>query len=237
LKILYSILFILFLASCKSPDLAISDDLKSNSVAYDVSGRQGWMINQVISFGEFKTSKVKRGWTKSSSWDLPFFGRFNDASEKLEFKQFTPSGESAEIYTVAELSEHQIGLFDDAFKLRTHYENVFVGTVIINENNYWDFAVHTPEGNLSENKNFGYALSKNGVRIEIMGLTEIEGKSALINFANFGFEFISNGRVLGAVSLLNKGKVWLSKSLNKNEELVVSSLASALMLRSELENI
>lgn len=63
-----------------------------NSSVYKARGKNGWQINQVISFGEYKTGKIKRGWT--FSYDIPFILSFKGAKEKMDFQQLDYKGNS-----------------------------------------------------------------------------------------------------------------------------------------------
>jgi hypothetical protein len=47
--------------------LSVSEELKAPHDEYNVKGRQGILIKQKLSFGEFSTTRVKRSWTKGSS--------------------------------------------------------------------------------------------------------------------------------------------------------------------------
>lgn len=60
---LYIISFLVFIGlfSCKTPNIVVSNSLKTDTSIYEVHGRQGWQFNQVIKYGNFKTSKVQRG--------------------------------------------------------------------------------------------------------------------------------------------------------------------------------
>src|SRR5687768_10503958 len=54
-------------AGCTPMKLSVSDELRASHDEYAVKGRQGILINQKLSFGEFKTTDVNRSWTRGSS--------------------------------------------------------------------------------------------------------------------------------------------------------------------------
>jgi hypothetical protein len=61
---------LVLLASCSTPKLAIPEQFSSVSEKMHIKGLNGWMINQKLTFGAYKTSKVKRGWnTKTTRQD------------------------------------------------------------------------------------------------------------------------------------------------------------------------
>ena len=63
---------IIALASYGQFKIAVSDELRNANDEYKVKGRQGILIRQKLSFGEFSSSIVKRSWTKGGSG---YFGR------------------------------------------------------------------------------------------------------------------------------------------------------------------
>ncbi|QHS60189.1 hypothetical protein [Chitinophaga agri] len=48
--------------SCSTTKLAVPERFSSQATRYPVKGLQGWMINQHLKFGNYTTSRIKRGW-------------------------------------------------------------------------------------------------------------------------------------------------------------------------------
>ncbi|HET6768193.1 MAG TPA: hypothetical protein VFH08_12360, partial [Chitinophagaceae bacterium] len=67
-KIVTLIAICSILFSCSPAKIAVDDSGWSQREELAVKGRQGFLINQKLSFGEFKTTTVKRSWTRGSSW-------------------------------------------------------------------------------------------------------------------------------------------------------------------------
>ncbi|WP_221394161.1 hypothetical protein [Dyadobacter sp. NIV53] len=59
--------------------------------------------------------------------------------------------------------------------------------------------------------------------------------SSVISIVVFGYEFQLNGKIIGAVSTINNGKVWLQKDVSEEIKLVLASVSSGLMLRNNME--
>lgn len=53
--------------SCTTIKLAVPEQFSSQSTSMHVKGLSGWMINQKLSFGNYHTSAIKRGWNVSSA--------------------------------------------------------------------------------------------------------------------------------------------------------------------------
>ena len=236
-KVNFILSVVLLFAACHTPNIAISSDLKTNSSVFEAKGRQGLQFNQVIKFGGYTTSKVKRGWTKSS--ELNFVVRFKKAEQKLSFTQNTPDNKSAEVLAVSRFKSNEIDLLRGYLSYPFDYQNSFAGVIVPNENpdNTWDFIVHNPDASLPKDADSGLIRSKSGNDILIRGVKKIEGQSGSFGqLDNLGFEFIQNGKPIGAVSTMNNGRVWLNNELSAELKLVISSVATSLLVRSNISN-
>ncbi|MCX8492136.1 MAG: hypothetical protein ORN54_13825 [Cyclobacteriaceae bacterium] len=232
--IISGIIFLLFNA-CKTPGLIFSGNLKDNTTVMEAKGRQGWQFNQVITFGDYSTSKIKRGWTKGGTWN--FVVKFQKAEQKLSFTQNTPSGKSAEILAIGRFKNTELPLFKDFLSYSVKYENTFVGTVIPNQNETknWDFIIHNPEAGLPQDADCGIIKDNNGNEIIIRGVKKVEGQANWVQLDNFGFEFIQKGQSIGAVSIINNGRVWLKKDINEEIALVLASISTSILVRHSMQ--
>ncbi|MFZ4455786.1 MAG: hypothetical protein ACOYOT_06160 [Bacteroidales bacterium] len=223
------------ITGCKSPDLMMSPDLKDNSVGYDVKGRQGWQINQVISYGDYHSSKIKRGW--ESHFNVEFIARFKNASQKISFTQFGSSG-SVDVLAVSKFTNNEVPLLGGYMSYSFNYKDAFAGTIISSNNNSsksWDFIFY----NMGEISSQGFLCGDvkqqpNGDEIQIRGISQSAGSSRWDMQKYAGFEFLYRGKSVGAVSLVNNGKVWFSNDLKDEEKLVLAAVSTALLARHDL---
>ena len=122
---------LLWLCSCKvpAPVATVSSSLYENTTVMQVKGRQGWQINQVIRYGSYTTSRVRRGWT--SGYDVSAFVlRFQKAKEKLSFMQTAADGRQAEVLAVSKFQNTEYELLKGFVGYSLKYKNSFAGTVI-----------------------------------------------------------------------------------------------------------
>ncbi|WP_196894823.1 hypothetical protein [Aureivirga marina] len=224
--------FALF-SSCKTPNIVLSNDLKQETTIHEVSGRQGWQFNQIIRFGEFKTSKIKRGW--NLGYNFPFVVHFQGAKEKLRFEQITPDNQKAEVFCIGEFKSAEIPLLDDFFAISIHHEDYFAGS-IKNEKLNWDFIIYEPDGGSWENTTTGEIVNNHNPKEKIIlkAVKKIENQANWINIDVHGFEFIQDGKSIAAVSLLNNGRVWMHNTIDENTKLVVSSVMTGLLVRHSM---
>ena len=72
------------ITSCSTSNIAVSENLRQNSLVMEVRGNAGILINQKISFGDFHTSPVKRGWTNRT--ELTVLGiKHENAKQPIEW--------------------------------------------------------------------------------------------------------------------------------------------------------
>ncbi|HBL75442.1 MAG: hypothetical protein A2W90_03830 [Bacteroidetes bacterium GWF2_42_66] len=232
MKQLIIALFLIAVAGCKTPQMYVAPELKNDSQLLPVKGRLGFHIKRSLSFGEYSTSKVKQGWVKG--YDIPFFVRFQGMKEKLSFQQFGKPGQVAEVYSVGKFRSTELPVLKDHFNIILKEKNHFAGTVIMNEGqDVWEFLLYNPDGEAFRSRKAGFAQKNNEV-IEIKGVNNLEyGNNLSSKF--LGYEFIYNRQTVGAVEIIDNGKIWLKTDLHDDLKLVVASLSSSLLLRTSLE--
>ncbi|CAG5002544.1 hypothetical protein DYBT9275_02915 [Dyadobacter sp. CECT 9275] len=226
------------LLACKTAELSVHQELEKETEIYPVKGRQGSLIGQVLSFGSFRTDKIKRGWT--FGYSIPFIVRFNGASEKLSFTQYGSNGQTADVAVVSKFRETELSQLEEYFSISLKYKNYFAGTVKTSDPaDNWDFLVHNVDGpGRSLNNKSTVGFIRNGhMRIEISGIRELKGSSSLLTQNEvYGYEYTLNGNIIGAVSTINNGKVWLKRDLSTPLKLLLASVSSGLMLRNSVAN-
>ncbi len=216
-------------------DIVLPEELKSNTKVYDVKGRYGFTFKKVITFGEYKTSKIKKGWIKSSN--TSFFVNFRKAEQKFSFTQYSPSKLEAEVSCVGELQEKDVDVVKDFFALDLSYKNCFSGNITIaGDTVNWEFLINDPDDNPGEGVLMGSVKKANKVTIEIYPIVKLEGKKIPKLFQQlFGYEFRYNNNPIGALSIYNKGDVYFSKDASDEHKLIMACLSTALLVKTDLE--
>ncbi len=221
----------LVMLSCTTPEMLVDKSLQEESMVYEVSGRNGWLVNQTLSFGEYFTGKVNRSWTKG--YDYPFIVRFTGAKEKLSYSIQDGQANAAEVFCLAKLREQDLRLFHEYFDVNLNTKDAFSGSVIVNKTEAYDFFL----ANLNQNNWFkdagGYIQGVNE-RVEIRAVERLSNNQKSTGTQALGFEFVLKGKVIGAVETLNRGRIWMRQDLEASQKLVLAGVASALLLRSDL---
>ncbi|MCB0626174.1 MAG: hypothetical protein KDC43_20230 [Saprospiraceae bacterium] len=227
-------LVLLSLFACKPAEIAINPALQAEAMS--VKGRNGLQIGQIIRYGEYQTDKVRRGWTKS--YDVPFLLRFRGAKEKLSYTQFGPNGLQAEVACVSKFKSVELPLLRDYFSIPLDLDNFFAGNIAFGDGeSNWDFLLHNPNGDfLRKEASAGFVQSAAGKRFEIVAVRGLKGQPDWMKeLAVYGHEFHLDGRVVAAVSTVNKGTVWIDPELDGELKTVVAAVATGLLLRTGVE--
>lgn len=208
-------------------------EFPENEVTHIVKGRNGWMINQTLSFGPYQSGKVKRSWTSAPSFE--FVVRLAKAKQKFRFELADDQGNTSEVYMSGELKRKELPLFDGSMSLMLPDEDIFAGTIFVNDAAQpWEFYLENPNKETVLEKVNG-KISKGQETIQIEESRYISGgKKPHIGGQALAFKFVQNGKVLGVVEVINKGKVILDDSLSAEQKFVLANAASAILLRQNL---
>lgn len=222
----------LLLQACAvtEPAMRVDDHLAANP-PMNVEGRDGWQVRQVITFGEFRTGPVKRGWTRG--YDYPFFIRFTGAREKLSFDTVDGSGRVAEVYCAGKLSEQDLHRVARAVDINLRTKDLFSGTVVIGEEEPYDFFVEDLNQNRTSGEVYGRVRGP-GVDLGFRPVWHLATGQKTWDTRPLGIEFVDGDEVVAAVETVNDGRVWLNGALEPRHRLVIAGVASALLLRSDL---
>ncbi|MCC7506825.1 MAG: hypothetical protein IT259_16085 [Saprospiraceae bacterium] len=223
------------LMACRTAQVAVNPRLDAKAMT--VKGRNGLMIGQVIRYGDYRTEPVRRGWTKG--YDIPFFVRFRGAKEKISYVQHGAAGLQADVFCVSKFKSTEIQWASEFFSIPLDYKNFFAGNINFGEGRPgWDFILHNPNGDfMREQESAGFA--QNGARrIDITPIRGLQGQPDWMkSLAVYGHEFHLDGQVIGAVSTVNKGTVWIDESLDAETRTVVAAIATGLLLRTDVEGV
>ncbi|WP_025763662.1 hypothetical protein [Dyadobacter tibetensis] len=231
---------VLGLTACRTAELHVGEDLKAGTTVLTVKGRQGFQIGQVLRFGEYSTSKVERGWT--NSFRIPFIVSFSGAKEKLSFQQFGPGKQFARVAMVSKIRSTEVDLFREYFTISGPVRNIFAGGIeLSNTKENWEFWLEAADGAaLGEgNKTLGYLRStEDHLQISVEGIRQLEGRSAKFPTSQvYGYAFRMDGKLIGAVSIIDAGKVWTRDNIHPEIKLVLASVYSGLLLRNNLQEV
>ena len=225
------------LSACTVPHLLVSDSLKTGATKMQVKGTQGFLINQVVTFGEYKTSIIKRNLNTSSRSTYNNDTTFYEPENRLNFTQFTPDNLQAEVNAVVRFLQKE---YESFFGIRSDLTNYsYTGEIVLNglDENTWEFVFPYE---MKENPADNLMCVVRDIHVKeilVKALNKTETQVRQVTLPEGGYEFIMDGTPVGAVSVINSGEVWILNEIGPDIKLILSSLSTSLLLEHTLKSV
>jgi hypothetical protein len=259
--IFYTMLIAFSLTSCSSLKMSVSDELKADHDEYTVKGRQGILIKQKLSFGNYTTTRVRRSWTKGNS-SRSGFSVGNGQGEMINVismdyvnkKQtinfnLTDGKNSSDVYCVSRFHSEDlqvgrspnsilnIGL--DLSGIGSRSSNLYYVQVYTNnDSDPWQLLLDNEATQLDSKHYIGVIAKSRTEYYTIVPVTRLEKNGKAGNTllgASVGFELRNpDGKPVGAVSMIDKGMVFLGKT-SAEERFLLANICAALLLQENIE--
>ncbi len=260
-KSIYAVVFssIVILAACTPFKMGVSASLKQGHDEYAVKGRQGILINQKLSFGEFYTTGIKRSWTRGGSSG---FGIGNAGTSAAQFEnlisveyikrkqtiqfELSDGKQNAATYCVArfnakdlEIGKHPNSVLNigmDLFNLGGWSESTYYIQIYTKgAERPWEMLIDNQAAHARSKSYTGLLSLSKEQYYTVVPVTQMEKNGKTGNaLAAIGFEFRdAGGKAVAAVSLIDRGMVFMGK-LNADERLLLANACTALLLQEEI---
>lgn len=254
-KILWNFIVLLLLSftACSPGKMLLSDSLHTNHDEYKVKGRNGIMINQHLSFGEFYTAKVKRSWTKGSTMQAGvmdvFWASYEKKKQTFNFQLSDAAGNSSDVYCITKLQSQDLNFGNnpnDLFNIMTDLlkiggykgENTFGVEIYTGKaGKPWQMFIDNISSQADPTHYIGYLAISPTDYYSVSPVTkmEINGKSGNTLLGSIGFEFRdAKGNAVAAVSMIDNGIVYLGKT-TEEERFLLANACAALLLQEVLD--
>lgn len=233
----------------------------SETKAFPVKGRNGLLIKQKLSFGDYQSSAVKRSWTRSGNTRINLIsGRVADPTyPNLISKDYSGSeqnfyfsiadffGNAADVYAVSEFHSEDLRIGDNPNSVINILEDIFGGSdfsedlfylqIFLNDEvKPWQLVLDNQAAQFFAEEYTGFLALSEKEFYALQPLTQVEGKNGAksIGISSLGYEiFNSKGISVAAVSLLDNGEVYLHTK-DPSERLLLSALCAALLLQNDI---
>lgn len=241
-----SFLAILFFNACTPFKISVSHEL-SNATELPVKGRNGILINQKLSFGEYKTEKVNRSWTEANSIDggamKVLWATYSQKQQSFHFSLKDTSNNTSETFclaktrsedwTVGDNPNSLINIMADILGVGGNSDNTFAVNIYLpKQPSPWEMMLDMQQAQSNSKKYVGYLAQNKDNYYTIHPITSVEknGKKSFLPIGSVGFE-ISNkaGVALAAVSMIDNGKVYIAAT-NANERFLLANACAAMLL-------
>jgi hypothetical protein len=239
---------IALMVSCSTPHLAV-EGLETEKETYDVKGRQGWLLNQHLSFGSYQSSKVNRSWTKGSGFlagisDVVWAG-YERKKQTFRFGLNDASSNKSEVFAITKLEGRDITIGGDKvengavtngiFGIELSSSNNFAATITVNAGDPWELIVNNELAQERPSEVAGTLRQSKENYYEIVPVRNFErnGKSHKVIAGSIGYEFRNRlGQTVAAVSLLDNGRVYFGNISNEEKFLLANACAALLLQES-----
>ncbi len=241
--------------------MAVHEDLRPAYDEYTVKGRQGILIKQKMSFGEFSTNTVKRSWTKGSSslfgigsispqqqeWVNIISVEYTRKKQTLGFALHNGALQS-QVYCVSRFNARDLEIGRNPNSIlnigmdilgiggkssSTFYVQIFTSP---NDDRPWELSLDNQRAQAQPKKYTGYLAKSRNEYYSISPVTKMEknGKTGNTLAGTIGFEFRNKeGKTVAAVSLIDKGMVYLGKT-TPEERFLLANACTAILLQEEI---
>ena len=261
---------IVLLSSCTAAKLSVPSAFSSQATKMHVKGVNGWKINQHLSFGNYKTSTIKRGWDFSNSVQ---YTKFNLKPEEMMLRVFDIDTDKrrenhrgkfsytvedgnlvAEVFATEKFSERELvyknntSLLNNITKTQ-RYEYAFSAAILpltATNNEPWSLVLVNKYDAKNDTarrifdrpyvEEEGYATNgKENIVIRPLRIEKVTtrgGKDTKVFGGKIlsGYELKWDDGVVAIIDILDNN-IWLANELDSHDKLILSSIASSIMLK------
>ena len=242
--------------------IAVSDELRNANDEYKVKGRQGILIKQKLSFGEYNTNIVKRSWTKGGS---SYFGlgtgtpgrndhtniislEYVNKKQTVFFNLSDGSDRKSEVFGASKFrsKDLELGNPNNIFNIAMDVlgiggrseSNYYVQIYTDSGSQPWQMVINNQAAQSTPRKYTGLLAQDKDNYYTIVPVTKIERKNGKISntlAGALGFEFRNpKGVAVAAVSLVDNGMVFMGK-LGAAERFLLANACAALLLQEAID--
>lgn len=259
-SVLTIIIFIIF--SCTPAKIALDDSNWSHMEEFSVKGRQGILIKQKLSFGEYNTFSVKRSWTKGSNvfagwaWGRPGYDdysriiglEFSRQKQSIRFELTDATKNDSSVFCVTKVKSKNFvignssnSLFNislDILGVGDASENLYwVKIYLKNREQPWELVLDNEAAQKNSKKYTGIIAQSSNNYYTVQPIFKLEGKNDKVYtmpFGSVGYEIRNKeGKPMAAVSLIDKGTVYINNA-SGDEKFLLANICTALLLQEEI---
>ena len=259
MKQIIAAIIIVSIASCASPRIGLDANHWTEKQELPVKGRQGLLIKQKLSFGEFKTVSVKRSWTRSSTafagwaWGRPGYEdysriigmEYSDRKQSVRFELSDEKANESSVFCVTRAKSENLvigrnpnsllNIATDILSIEESSENLFwVKIYLKNDEQPWEMVIDNEASQQKAKSYTGTVAQSRDKFYTIHPVYTITGKNDKVYtmpMGSVGYEIRNKaGKPLAAISLIDKGIVYFN-SVPTEEKFLLANICTALLLQ------
>ena len=253
-------LLVLSLTGCYSAKMALHEDAWPVKEEYKVEGKRGLFTKERMQFGEFYTTSVKRSWVKGANSHFGLAtGNVTDYDytniisldyirrrQTITFSLTDVTSQTSEVYCVPKFNTEEVVIGNHPTSILNIGIDVVKDLISQPESKYyvqiytkagerpWELLLDNVQAQGHPKSYVGYFSKGRDEYYTVVPVREMQGKDgkpASILFGTVGFEIRNKkGKAVAAVSMLDKGVVYLQSS-DKEERFLLSNVCAALLIQ------
>ncbi|MFH0880733.1 MAG: hypothetical protein V2A34_13540 [Lentisphaerota bacterium] len=218
------------LSACQMAHMALPDTFPSSMTPIQVSGQKGF--GSSLAMGPFEVKNIQRGWKSQFSWGVAVYGR-SRAKQQYGFELLDTRNQvvtTANCANGAKWQELKDQLWGGELTWGLTSEAVYL-VAMKQGDHVWEMAMAEDGqewvlmGRLSDGKTV----------IEVAGTKKLAGSSWPSMEAS-GYVFTKDGKEIGAVEVVNNGRLWVSPDLDEGLQSVLAASSASLLLYRDLRD-
>lgn len=250
---------LVFANSCITPKIALNGE---GFTEMPVKGRQGFLVKQKLSFGEYNTTSVKRSWTKGSTSRKGFGGyradgtydniismEYTKKKQTINFSLTDAANNNSEVRCVTKFSSEDLVIGNNKNSLPNiiielargmQSTNTFFVQVFINDQDKpWQLLLDNHAVQANEKTYTGKVALDNDHYYSIVPVNKMlnkNGEAKNILFGSIGLDLVNkDNKSVATISLLDKGKVYFNTT-DKQEAFLLANICAAILLQEQIDD-
>ena len=226
----------LFIAACHPARMALPSEIDQSFDEWPVSERN-YFLDESFAFGPYSVAEVHRSWTTKISWGAgmdQWMITDSHATQKYEFQISQHGSVEQGAKCATDVAWNQLDLENVLGKKSTFTWGLASDTSLVCSLMFkglpsWSLIAQQR----TDDRSLSGIMTNREAEILVNATRELSGDSWPLTEAA-GYLFTLSGRLIGAVEVINDGRIWVRKSESKEIQQAVASGAAALLLYREI---
>jgi hypothetical protein len=261
-KVLLFIITIALFTNCTTPKMALQDGWQTKE-EYAVNGKRKIFAKESMSFGDYRTTEVKRSWIKGSTSRIgiakgnvtdPYYENIISSEsvkkkQTVRFKMEDSKQNQSEVYCISKFKSKQLligknensilNIATDIFGIGSSSESSYYVQLYTNKSNQpWEMLIDNQAAQEKAKTYIGYLSLNRDTYYTITPVYKMEDKNGVarnLPFGSIGFEIKNKqGEPVAAISKLDKGMVYF-QNISNEEKFLLANACTALLLQDLIE--
>jgi len=247
----------MLVTGCSSPKIALNGE---GFTEMPVKGRNGFLIKQKLSFGNYKTTSVKRSWTKGSTgssgfglgtpgtpdYDNIISKEYTKRKQTLNF-ELTDGEFKSEVRCVSKFSSEELivgnnknslpNIIIDLIRGNRSSNTFYIQAFEDSNTKPWQLLLDNSATQANAKKYIGvFALDDHNYYniVPVYKMKNKKGEAKNILFGSVGLDIKNKeNKSVATISLMDNGKVYMNSN-SKQETFLLANLSAALLLQQQI---